>query len=199
MDTLSRRKHDRAEDLCIGVEPTAGTEYEFPILAGSRELHVDWGDGSDEEIIRSTGYHGAEVAKHTYPSTGKFMVRIWPVSALTQVSYLVEDNIMQFSDLAAAKGLTHLELHDYDYEYFGGVLTTLRNFTGLQSLDLSDCGFSEGEVDAILAELVAGQALGVYLYEFPTVDLTTNTAPSVAGAADAATLVGAGWAVSVDV
>ena len=61
------------------------------------------------------------------------------------------------------------------------------------NIQLINCGLSETEVDAILADLVAGSI------NTGTLDISSNTVPSATGLTDKGTLVGRGWTVTTDV
>jgi len=60
------------------------------------------------------------------------------------------------------------------------------------TIRLDNCSLSETEVDAVLADLVAGSINAGNL------NISSNTKPTVAGYADKATLIARGWAVTTD-
>lgn len=59
-------------------------------------------------------------------------------------------------------------------------------------VEINNCGFDEAQVDLVLAQLASGTVSG------GTLDLRNNTAPSVAGQANAAILTGRSWTVYHD-
>lgn len=166
----------------LDLNPVAGNLYDL------RAAYQNGGTGG----LTFTPLSGATTMANLYhycvrdqPVTNEFGLSVLPV-----VQQLWNWNTGQSGTLAVG-GNTHItELRSYSNSY--SAVTGLSGANALAYVDLSGSSLNQAAVDGVLSALAGNSTSN------GTLNLSNTSAPSSAGAASKATLVGRGWTVTTD-